>query len=342
MRSNLTKVSVHVIGWCLLFLVPFFWTYQTSKSFAPILTVKPILPIGIIGAANILLFYLNYFILIPKFLFHKRYFLYISTLLCSIFFSFLFSFLVFKVFGFSPDDLVAANPFLRYIRPFAQANAFLLLAITLVTSLTLAFNDRLKQAEREKFSAQIAILKSQINPHFLFNTLNNIYAIALDTSPKTAEMVNKLSDIMRYTMKDTQQDFVLLEEEINYVNNYIELHKIRLDKNVKLDYTINGNFTIHQIAPMLLIPFIENAFKHGVNPEQNSHIKIDLALHENELKILVINQKVPTQRETFEKSGLGIENTKHRLELIYPENHKLSIIDTEDEYSVKLCLNLND
>jgi LytS/YehU family sensor histidine kinase len=93
---------------------------------------------------------------------------------------------------------------------------------------------------------------------------------------------------------------------------------------------------------MLLIPFIENAFKHGVNPEQNSHIKIDLALHENELKILVVNQKVPTQRETFEKSGLGIENTKHRLELIYPENHQLSIIDTEDEYSVILCLNLND
>jgi LytS/YehU family sensor histidine kinase len=155
-------------------------------------------------------------------------------------------------------------------------------------------------------------------------------------------MVNKLSDIMRYTMKDTQQDFVLLEEEINYVNNYIELQKIRLDKNVKLDYTINGNFTIHQIAPMLLIPFIENAFKHGVNPEQNSHIKIDLALHENELKILVVNQKVPTQRETFEKSGLGIENTKHRLELIYPENHQLSIIDTEHEYSVILCLNLND
>jgi sensor histidine kinase YesM len=210
----------------------------------------------------------------------------------------------------------------------------------MVASILLAINNRLKQTEKEKLSAQIASLKSQINPHFLFNTLNNIYATVIDISPKTAEMVDRLSEMMRYTMKDTQQDFVPLEDEINYIDNFIELQKLRLDKSVKLEYSHLENIPALQIAPMLLIPFIENAFKHGVNSEQKSHIKIEITINKTGLQLSVLNNKVNVQRDISESSGLGIENTRHRLNLIYPSKHLLVINDTEKEFYVSLHINV--
>jgi sensor histidine kinase YesM len=200
--------------------------------------------------------------------------------------------------------------------------------------------NRLKQTEKEKHNAQIAILKSQINPHFLFNTLNNIYATAIDTSPKTADMIDKLSEMMRYTMKDTQQDFVTLEDEINYIDNFIALQKMRLDKSVKVEYQNMEAIPNLSIAPMLLIPFIENAFKYGVNTEQKSRISINLSMNKTELLLSISNTKVPIQKEITEKNGLGIENTKHRLNLIYPSNHLLVINDGEKEFSISLHINL--
>jgi LytS/YehU family sensor histidine kinase len=174
----------------------------------------------------------------------------------------------------------------------------------------------------------------------LFNTLNNIYATALDTSPKSADMVEKLSAMMRYTMRETHKDFVMLEDEINYNNNYIELQKVRLDNSVKIEYNSVNDFASLQIAPMLLIPFIENAFKHGINPEQESHIKINIALQENKLHMVVLNNKVSTQQETTEQSGLGIKNAKNRLELIYPSKHLLTINESDKHFEVSLYINL--
>ena len=141
-------------------------------------------------------------------------------------------------------------------------------------------------------------------------------------------------------MKDTQQDFVLLEDEINYINNFIELQKIRLDRSVKLEYDSLQNIPSLQIAPMLLIPFIENAFKHGVNSEQKSHIKIETTMNKTQFQLSVVNSKVNVQKDISEKSGLGIENTKHRLNLIYSSKHLLVINDTEKEFSVSLHINL--
>jgi sensor histidine kinase YesM len=141
-------------------------------------------------------------------------------------------------------------------------------------------------------------------------------------------------------MKDIQQDFVLLEDEINYISNFIELQKIRLDRSVKLEYYIMEEVPPLRIAPMLLIPFIENAFKHGVNSEQKSRIKIEIAINKSELQFSVVNNKVNVQRDISERSGLGIENTKHRLELIYPSKHLLVINDTEKEFFVSLYINL--
>ncbi|HEV8283638.1 MAG TPA: histidine kinase [Chitinophagaceae bacterium] len=341
MKSKLTTISIHIIGWCLLLLMPYITTYEHIKFFAPNTNGISFLPIILVSIINIIIFYINYFYLIPRFLFAKKYLNYSFLLFSCLVLSFVFAFLIFKITGSDPERLEATNPLLRFVRHTAKGYTFQMLVVSLVTSLALAYSNRLKQIEQEKLSAQIASLKSQINPHFLFNTLNNIYATALDTSPKSADMVDKLSEMMRYTMKETQKDFVMLEDEINYINNYIELQKIRLDKSVKIEYYNSIDFVSLQIAPMLLIPFIENAFKHGVNSEQKSHIKINIELQKNELHLFVSNNKVSTQQETIEQSGLGIENTKNRLELIYPNKHLLTIDESDKHFEVSLHINLS-
>lgn len=340
MKNLLITISIHVIAWGFILIIPFFSTYQVIKSFAPTenITLAPIIPLSLFLIA---IFYFNYFVLIPKFLLVKKYLLYISTLVFSIVTAFVLSSVFLNLSGFNPDDLKNINPILMKIDPILRANTFLMLIISILASISLTINNHLRQLEKEKLVAQISSLKSQINPHFLFNTLNNIYATAIDTSPRTADMVDKLSEIMRYTMKETLNDFVPLDEEINYLNNYIDLQKVRLESKIKFDYTIEGSFTELQIAPMLLIPFVENAFKYGVNSEQNSYIRINITVNESELHFLVANSKVNLQSDINESSnGIGLENTKHRLNLIYPASHLLSIKETENDFIVSLHINL--
>jgi len=340
MKNLFITISIHVIAWGLLLMIPFLSTNQVIKSFAPTDDIS-FIPIIILSLFLIVIFYFNYFVLIPKFLLFKKYLLYASTLVLSIATAFVLSGLFFNLFDFNPDNFASTNPVLRKIEPIIRANTFLMLIISILASISLTINNHLRQLEKEKLVAQISSLKSQINPHFLFNTLNNIYATALDSSPRTADMVDKLSEMMRYTMKETQNDLVPLEEEINYVNNFIELQKLRLERTIKFDYTIEGEFSGLQIAPMLLIPFVENAFKHGVNSEHDSNIRINIKANESELHFLVANNKVKIQSGIKENSGgLGIENTKHRLALIYPSKHLLIIKETENDFIVSLHINL--
>jgi len=339
MKNLFITISIHVIAWSLLLMIPLLSTYQVIKSFAPTDNIS-LVPIIILILFLIVIFYFNYFVLIPKFLLIKKYSLYGITLVLSIVSAFVLSGAFFNLFDVNPDNMASINPVLIKIEPIIRANTFLMLIISILASISLTINNHLRQLEKEKLVAQISSLKSQINPHFLFNTLNNIYATAIDTSPRTADMVDKLSEMMRYTMKETQNDFVPLEEEINYLNNFIELQKLRLERTIKFDYTIDGEFSELQIAPMLLIPFVENAFKHGVNSEQDSNIRINIKANESELHFLVANNKVKTQSDTSEHNGLGIENTKHRLSLIYPSNHLLTIKETENDFIVSLHINL--
>ena len=341
MKNLFITISIHVIAWGLLLMVPFLSTYQVIKSFIPENSIS-LVPVIILCLFLIVIFYFNYFVLIPKFLLLKKILLYVITLVLSIVIAFVLSSVFLNLVDHNPDNFASINPLLIKIEPVMRANAFLMLILSILASISLAINNHLRQLEKEKLVAQISSLKFQINPHFLFNTLNNIYATAIDASPRTADMVDKLSEMMRYTMKETQNDFVPLEEEINYLNNYIELQKLRLDSKIRFDFTIDGEFSELQIAPMLLIPFVENAFKHGVNSEQDSNIRISIEANESELHFIVANNKVDIRSGIKENSGgLGIENTKHRLALIYPSKHLLTIKETENDFIVSLHINLS-
>ena len=340
MKIKRFTIVTHALLWILLLVIPYISTDQLINALDPSSDeTYPLLCLAL-STVLIIIFYFNYFFLIPKFLLTKQYWLYFSFLLLAIVTVFVLSGLIFLSSGFHRGALPNPNPAIEKIFPVIIINALLLWLLFIVSSILWTAYNRLKQTESEKLSAQIISLKSQINPHFLFNTLNNIYATAIDTSPKTADMVDKLSEMMRYTMKDTQQDFVLLEDEINYISNFIELQKLRLDRSVKLEYHILENIPVLHIAPMLLIPFVENAFKHGVNSEQKSHINIEISMDRTEFQLSVVNNKVAVQRDIVERSGLGIENTRHRLNLIYPSKHLLVINDTDKEFSVSLYINL--
>lgn len=340
MKNKYALISIHALVWILVLFVPLVSVYQMLDSFLPKSSIEPFIPVILLSLMLISLFYINYLLLIPKLFHTKKYLFYAIALVSLITAAVLFSRVVLYYINFGPDSLRLYNPILTKVVPIARLNAFLMLLFVLVGSILLSIHNRLKEIEQEKISAQLASLQSQINPHFLFNTLNNIYATAIDSSPQTAEMIGKLSQMMRYTMKETQKDLVNLKDEIDYVDCFIELQRLRLDSNVQLTFEHEGNFSDFQIAPMLLIPFVENAFKHGVNSEENSLINVEARINTNHFVFNVQNNKVQKQLDINEHSGIGISNTKKRLELLYGNRQTLTISETEFDFKVQLTIDL--
>jgi len=204
-------------------------------------------------------------------------------------------------------------------------------------------NDR-KQLIEDSLHAELKMLKAQINPHFLFNTLNMAYSSAIKSSDSiTADIIEKLSVLMRYVIYESNGDKVPLEKEINYIENFISLQIQRLSVEIatNIKCNINGNWNNHQIAPMILVPFIENVFKHGISLNEKSSIAIDLTLQSGllilETKNPLINK--PTSHDKSD-SGIGLINVKRRLQIIYPGKHQLTIETANEIYHSLLEINL--
>ncbi|MCF0055651.1 sensor histidine kinase [Dyadobacter sp. CY356] len=232
---------------------------------------------------------------------------------------------------------------MRFEKPpagFDNSQTLFLFLVGLVVSFALKINDRLKRSEQEKLHTELSFLKAQINPHFLFNTLNSIYSLAIEKSDRTADAVVMLSSLMRYVIRDAKESLVPLHKEIEYIKNYISLQKFRLDDTVLIDLKVDGNFLNKQIAPLILISFIENAFKYGVNPEQQSFIKIAILINHDDLILHVYNGKVRINHPEESTGGIGINNTRTRLQLLYPAKHQLTIQDNNKNFVIDLKLNL--
>jgi LytS/YehU family sensor histidine kinase len=176
-----------------------------------------------------------------------------------------------------------------------------------------------------KTDAELKYLKAQIHPHFLFNSLNSVYAMCIEEeAPQSGKAVLQLSNMMRYVISDAHADLVDLEKEINYIKNYVALQELRLGDTAQIDFKIEGNSQSLKIAPLLLISIIENAFKYGISPEDDSPIKIHLSIQEQHLTLLVEN-KIHPNILPKESTGLGLQNTQQRLELNYPNKNCLII-----------------
>jgi len=187
----------------------------------------------------------------------------------------------------------------------------------------------------EKAHAELSFLKAQINPHFLFNTLNNIYALSVTNSEHTSESIMKLSNIMRYVTDEVTEDFVSLQSEIDCINDYIDLQKLRLGKKTKLDFICTGNFRNQKIAPLVLMTFIENVFKYGISKHNNADITIKLQAGDHKL-IFFCQNSIFENTKSGNRKGIGIANTKQRLELMYPNCHTLDISTAGNLFTVNL------
>ncbi|HTE32762.1 MAG TPA: histidine kinase [Chryseolinea sp.] len=194
-----------------------------------------------------------------------------------------------------------------------------------------------------KSTADLQFLRSQINPHFLFNSLNTLYGTALqEHADRTAEGIQKLGDMMRFMLHENNLDFIRMDKEIEYLKNYISLQKLRTQSSpsIIIEENINEHNCNHTIAPMLLIPLVENAFKHGISLKESSWIKISLDCTDKEIVFKVRNSMHPVQDHDPEKetSGIGLKNVMDRLKLIYPGRHRISVTGDEKEFSVQLVI----
>lgn len=196
---------------------------------------------------------------------------------------------------------------------------------------------RAVRAEADKANAELSFLKAQINPHFLFNTLNNIYSLAVTNNKATAASIMKLSQIMRYVTDEVSEDFVPLQSEIECISNYIDLQKLRLSKKTSVVFEVSGNTEIKRISPLLLMTFVENAFKHGISNHENAIIEIKISADTQTIRFDCKNTLFATSRKV-ERTGIGLANTRQRLAHLYKDKYTLAIHDISDFYQVELII----
>lgn len=199
-----------------------------------------------------------------------------------------------------------------------------------------------QQVEREKLQAELQLLKSQIHPHFLFNTLNNLYALTLRKSDRSSAVVLKLSELLSYMLYDCNASEVALEKEIMFMRNYIGLEQLRYGDRLDMSINISGDCEHTRIAPLLLIPFLENAFKHGTSEQlEQAWMHVDLSVHDTTLKFKVINSREVTEHDETYVGGIGLQNVKKRLQLLYPDRYDLRIRAEDETFMIILTLELS-
>jgi len=292
-----------------------------------------------------LIVYFNLFYLIPNYLTKNRFLTYAGLLIVSAIIITPLKMLVFY-FKFSgmpeaQQDIVN-NQYAYFLSTFFIAGASTLFQI--VTDWAQQLKEK-QELQTQTMQSELRFLKSQINPHFLFNTLNNLYALTLKKSDKAPEIVIKLSEMMRYMLYECNEKKVLLSKEIHYLRNYLDLEQIRQGKQVDISFEVHGQVSEQRIAPLLFIPFLENAFKHGLNHQiEHGFVHVTMRVDGKILHFIIENSKperVPQQDPNRRSGGIGLVNVHRRLNLLYPNKYDLKIDNAPTTYTVDLNLDLD-
>jgi two-component system LytT family sensor kinase len=337
-------IFFHVAGWLLFICLPVLFGFQNNNfnwhGLQRFFTHLPLL---------VFFFYLNYFILVPRLYTTGKYgwfalFVVLSLVLMGCLYE--LADLLVKI---DMPEHVNRHPRgprpYRYISFFGVFNGLIALAVSTSVRITneLVKNEKQrKELENQTLKSELSFLKSQVNPHFLFNTLNNIYSLSLSRSEKAPEAIMKLSQLLRYMLYETDDKNVSLEKEIAHIEDYISLQRMRLTDQVEVILEKKGSLSGKHIEPLLLIPFVENAFKHGIHTQFPSFIKINITVEGEFLIFKVTNSIVPNSAEypKDKNSGIGLSNVEKRLNLLYPDRYALDTNVTEKEYAVSLKINL--
>jgi two-component system sensor histidine kinase AlgZ len=334
---------LHFSFWCVYLS---FFVYQiTSFRHRETDLGEAFFQAGVQVAFHMVVAYMNYFFFLPRFLERKK----VGIYLLEFFVPFIII-MFFRVHlqrylidGYTHHEMYFYSTL--YVVQTVAGSIFIVIFVGMLRFAKdwFEFEARKKEIENEKLTAELNFLKEQINPHFLFNTLNNLYYLAFTQSPNTTEVIAKLSQMMRYMIYDSNYPLVPLSKEIEYMQNYISLERLRLNDSIPIQLEIQGNPENVLIAPLIFITFLENAFKHGVsNNNPKAWVNVCIRLEGDECIYKVENSKVPSApKEKEERSGIGLQNVKRRLELSYPGKYKLQVDDRPDRYTLLLNLNLS-
>lgn len=330
---------IHTLLWLLVLGLPLFFTISSSNE----IPIELVVYFGVSTAFYPLLFYLFFLGVVPRTL-NKREIKF-STLLIYIGFAILFFFLrhgtvrlvdYLTKLDFAEHNLYGIKQVISEI-----INTILIVFLALAARISLYwYKDQREKTELalQEHKMELELLKAQINPHFFFNTLNNIYSLVYKKSDDAPAALMKLSEIMRYLIYESKSEMVQLEREVEQLENYIELERLRTTDHEFISFEKKGSFSAHVIPPMLLISFAENAFKHGKRKVSNPGIKISIVAEDGLIKYAVTNYIISEPHNNHKGEGIGMQNTRRRLELLYPKCHKLEIKSDKERYNVKLTL----
>ena len=336
--SKPLRIALHIFFWvCVFAFYTFFYGRLSNNfyySFVHLVYTSPLY----IGAT-----YITMYAIIPKFLLKKKYkdfvissvymvlgiaYLEILIIICLI----VLPVNVVPLKWSAPVNLGSLDIYLRLIGIYVVV--FLASSVKLLKH-WYTMQNKNQLLVKEKLEAELNMLKSQVHPHFLFNTLNNLYALTLKKSDKSPDVVLKLSEILDFMLYHSNKDFVELDREIKLVNNYIDLEKLRHGERLQIDFEIEGNPGNKLIAPMIIFPLVENCFKHGVSSTyQKSWIRLLLNLSYDRFIFTAENSMIKTTNT--QKGGLGLTNLRKRLDLIYPDNYRVEITETDSIFTATL------
>jgi LytS/YehU family sensor histidine kinase len=333
-----------------------FWVLWLSRTIYDIVSLYgfgagEILFLVVYAATQIPMMYFHLYVLVPKLFKAGSYWLYA---LCTVALLAAYSFVNFSLLSVIPS-LVSDSNVSEYIASLTWRYDVFEGFFTLVITYAIKYagqatsaQNKLLQLQKDNLLLELEALKSQINPHFLFNTLNNIYSLSLRKSDKAPEMILSLSDMMRYVLYECSSGAVPIEREIQFIKNYIDLERLRHGHHVTITFSLEGEPGEHTIEPLLLIPIVENSFKHGVNTQVNEgFVAIGLKFDHNKIELNATNsiqvngQAVKENKLGRKKHGIGLDNVRKRLELLYPGRYQLHIQPSADRWQVNLELNLS-
>lgn len=330
---------IHVVLWSLVFFWPFLVIHE--KVNLDRIIIRNWIP----SSCMLVVFYMNYWLLVDKFFFKKKNFLFLMFNVLLVLSTFVLMLYVSQFFESGlPMELQKRRlniPFYKRL----NIPMFIPMTLTVGMCVGVKLNEQwskkellLEKVRKSQLDSEIKYLRHQIQPHFLFNTLNNIYSL-VDIAPGLAKTsIHSLSKMMRYLLHDASNNRVSLSKEIEFLERFISLMKLRVSDHLNLETSFPVINQPIQIAPLLLLPFIENAFKHGINATQQSFIHIDLSIKNDEIYYVVKNSSYPENNSKTD-SGVGLTNLKKRLDLMYGENYKLSVEEKNNVYLATLIIN---
>ncbi|MGR3810502.1 sensor histidine kinase [Jiulongibacter sp. NS-SX5] len=337
---------MHVIFWALYFSFFFYLISFPKRGEEPNYFrafLDAIMQVTTMAAVS----YFNYFVLMPRALKSRKWFLYFVQIVASL------ALIITLQIWFKREIYIElgdrAFNWLRSFRFVLQHTSTTIFIVTFIASLRFLqdyfeLEAERKEVENQKLQSELRFLKEQINPHFLFNTLNNLYYLAHTNSPNTKDVIAKLSQMMRYMIYEATTDKVPVSREIEYIKNYIALERLRLNEGFPIEVNISGDYDTLTITPLIFITFLENAFKHGVeNGDENSWVRVDIDFDSHVCTYEVSNSKPPEDKAVeSESSGIGLKNTLRRLNLSYHGRHELIVDETDKKYGVKLIIELDE